>query len=184
MKLFPVILLLVLTHFSNTLNAQQSHERYASKTALTRLQWPSLNTRNETCGLQFINQSTQLNLVIYPSAFQWGDQPQRQAFLDQYLDETNHKSAHFDGTVTIIGERNLAITGSRTISCQGNWTWKGNTRPGTLSGTLEVISPDEIRIILNGSFMLDQFGINPQDRSVLDLPDNTQVQISGTLPGM
>lgn len=184
MKSFAFILLLALSLFSNSIAAQQTHERFATKIARTSLLWPGLNTRNEACGIQFINSSSQINLVIYPSNFQWNDPAQGRAFLEQYLDEANHKSAHFDGTVTIVGERNLTIPGTRSISCQGNWTLKGSSRPGTLAGTLEVIRPGEIRVTLSGAFSLDQWGIIPQDRSVLDIPSITQVEVFAVLPGM
>jgi hypothetical protein len=128
--------------------------------------------------------TNQLNLVIYPSAFSWSNPAQRNAFLTEYLDETNHKSAHFDGTMTLQGEQNLEIPGVRNVSCQGNWTWKGTSISGILTGTIDVIRPGEIRFNLTGGFSLDQFGIQPVNRTILDLSNATQVQVTANIPGL
>jgi hypothetical protein len=181
-QLLCLSLLLFFLSF-HRVQAQTPPERYAGKIARTTLNWPGLNVRNESCGLQFIRSNQQLNLVIYPSAFQWTNPDQMRAFLEQYMDESNHKSAHFDGAVTIQGDTNLENAGSRTIVCQGLWTIKGISVPGTLTGTLEVVRPGEVRISANGAIQLNQFTIQPGDRSVLDLPDLTQVEVFGVLPG-
>jgi hypothetical protein len=175
------LLFLLLTALG--LFAQNTPERYAAKIARTSLIWPGITSRNETCGLQYIRSSQQINLVVYPSAFQWTNPNHNRVFLEQYMDATNHKSAHFDGTVTIQGDNNLDNPGVRNIVCQGNWTIKGISVPGTLSGRLEVVRAREIRISVNGQIQLNQFSIQPGDRSILDLPNATQVEISGALPG-
>ncbi len=184
MKFYPLFCLLLLfssLHFSY---GQQSFSRYAAKNARTTLQWPGLSSQNASCGLQLIPGTNQLNLVIYPSAFSWSDTAQRNVFLTEYMDDTNHKSAHFDGIMTFQGEQNLEIPGVRNVSCQGNWSWKGISIPGTLTGTIDVIRTGEIRFNLVGGFSLSQFGIQPVNRSILDLPNATQIQVTAIIPGL
>jgi hypothetical protein len=183
MKLYPLFCLLLLFSSFHFSYGQQSFSRYAAKNVRTTLQWPGLSSQNESCGLQLIPGTNQVNLVIYPSAFSWTDPAQRNAFLTEYMDDANHKSAHFDGTMTWQGEQNLEIPGIRNVSCQGNWTWKGVSNPGTITGTIDVIRPGEIRFNLMGGFSLNQFGIQPVNRSVLDLSNSTQIQVTAIIPG-
>jgi hypothetical protein len=184
MKVYSLFCLLLLLFSSHSSFSQQTFSRYAAKNARTTLQWPGISSQNETCGIQLIPASNQFNLVIYPSGFAWSDPNQRNAFLTEYMDESNHKSAHFDGVFTLQGEQNLEIVGLRNVTCQGNWTWKGISIPGSINGTIDVIRPGEIRFNLTSGISLDQFGIQPSNRALLDLPNNTQVQITGFIPGM
>lgn len=177
--ILPFLLLLLRTD----LTAQRTPERFAAKNAAVTLSWPGITTLNDQCGLQYMTASHQLNLVIYPGNFVWTDPAQRTAFLQQYVEEAQHKSAHFDGTLTLQGNPDLTVPGSHPVSCQGSWTWRGQTANGILNGTLEVVRAGEIRLNLNSSIALDQFGINPQDRSTLNLPNATSVQIVAVLPG-
>lgn len=178
--LLPFLLLFFL---QSGLLAQRAPERYAAKNAAVTLNWPGITTRNDQCGLQYMTASHQFNLVIYPGNFVWTDPAQRTAFLQQYVDEAQFKSAHFDGTLTLQGNPDLTIPGSYPVSCQGSWTWRGQAANGILNGTLEVVRAGEIRLNLNSSIALDQFGIQPQDRSTLNLPNATAVQIVAVLPG-
>lgn len=178
--LLPFLFLLFL---QSGLYAQRVPERYAAKNVAVTLNWPGISSRNDQCGLQYMTASRQLNLVIYPGNFIWADPAQRTAFLQQYVDEPQYKSAHFDGTLTFQGNPDLTIPGSHPVTCQGNWTWKGQSSNGMLTGTLEVVRAGELRLNLTSNIALDQFGINPQDRSTLNLPNATSVQIVAVLPG-
>jgi len=167
------------------LRAQSISSRYATKAASTTLSWngsPPLNAVNSQCGLQYIPQDQQINLVIYPSLLVWPMPEQAQAFMHEYVDEAQFRSAHFDGTLTLPGNPNLNQPGTYIATASGLWTWKGQTAQGTLSGTIEVVSQSGIlKCNLNGNFQLNDFNIQPNQRNILNLPNLTQVQIEADL---
>jgi len=176
-----VFLLLSSTH----LQAQSISSRYATKAASITLSWnvnPPLSAVNSQCGLQYIPQDQQINLVLYPSLLAWPRPEEAQAFMREYVDEAQFRSAHFDGTLTLPGNPNLQQPGTYIATASGLWTWKGQTAQGTLTGTVEVLSQNGIlKCTLNGNFQLNEFNIQPNQRDILDLPNLTQVHIVADL---
>jgi hypothetical protein len=167
------------------LQAQSISSRYATKAASTTLSWTGsapVSAVNSQCGLQYIPQDQQINLVIYPSLLTWPRPEEAQAFMREYVDEAQFRSAHFDGTLTLPGNPNLQQPGTYIATASGLWTWKGQTAQGTLTGTLEVLSQNGIlKCNLNGNFQLNDFNIQPNQRDILDLPNLTQVHIVADL---
>lgn len=167
------------------LPAQSISSRYATKAASTTLSWAGsapVSAVNSQCGLQYLPQNQQINLVIYPSLLTWPRPEEAQAFMQEYVDEARYRSAHFDGILTLPGNPDLSQPGIYLASASGQWTWKGQTAQGTLTGTIEVLPQNGIlKCTLNGNFELNAFQIQPSQRNILDLPSLTQVAIVADL---
>jgi hypothetical protein len=179
------LLLLLALFFTGYIGAQPIAARYATKAASTTLTWsgnPSIEAINAQCGLQYIPQSRQINLVLYPSGLQWDRPEQRLAFMEEYVEEAQFRSAHFDGILNLPGNPDLSQPGTYIATASGTWTWKGQAASGTLSGTLTVFAPNNhIRCSLSGDLQLNDFNIQPLQRNTLDLPSATRVTISGEM---
>jgi len=180
-----ILLLLLALFFTSYIGAQTVAARYATKAASTTLTWtgnPNISAINAQCGLQYIPQSHQINLVLYPSSLQWNSPEQRLAFMEDYVAEAQYRSAHFDGTLTLPGNPDLSQPGTYIATASGTWNWKGQAAPGNLSGTVTVLAPHgHIRCTLSGDLQLNDFNIQPLRRNTLDLPSATRVDISGEM---
>lgn len=179
--------LFLLSFCFSLLSAQQTSTKFAAKNIQTRLEWPDqpgLFAINAACGMQFLPHNAQLNLVIYPKQFVWPEAEKHEAFLSDYVDEPQFRSAHFDGTLHFQNSPDFSVPGLYPCTISGNWIWKGSPYPGNLNGNLEVLQSGEIRISCTGTFSWTQFGVIPVNRQKLDLPDITFIRISGLLQNM
>jgi hypothetical protein len=160
-------------------------QRFASKATLLELSWagstPS-RAQQPQSGLQILGDRS-LNFVAYSQGFEFTPNTNQSTFNQEYLKPTTFQDLHWDGTFTVeSGPQVLSIVGSRNVRCVGSWSRNGFQHTAELTGTLITQPNGQLQVDLTGNFLLDPLGFTPSTRAVLDLPQSTQVRITGSLP--